>query len=245
MAEGASYRIRDCGDRALTIELGAGIDAAINARVLALDDALGASGLAGIEETLPTYRSLLVVYDPEILPRASLREWIAAHWPPPERRAGATRRWRVPVAYGGENGVDLAGLARAAGLTERQFVARHAGRDYRVYMIGFAPGFAYLGGLDPALHASRLADPRPTTPAGTVSIGGAQTGVAPPLELPSGWRLIGRTPARSFDPARAEPFLFAAGDLIRFEPIPPADFEALSRAAAAGDTVARVETIDG
>lgn len=238
------YRLLDCGDRALTIELGRAVDPAVNEQVVALDRALGAAGLAGLLETVPTYRSLLVLYDPERLPRATLAAWIAGHWPPPASADGGRRRWRVPVHYGGAHGADLDALAAGAGLTPDAVVALHAGRDYRVHMIGFAPGFAYLGGLDPRLHASRRTDPRPKTPPGSVSIGGNQTGVSPPLELPSGWQLIGRTPVRSYDPTRAEPFLFSAGDLIRFEPIDRTDFETLDEAARGGDPVAQAEHIN-
>ncbi|EIZ81824.1 allophanate hydrolase subunit 1 [Methylobacterium sp. GXF4] len=239
------YRLLNCGDRALTVELGKTVDPAVNAQVIALDEAIRGAGRPGLLETVPTYRSLLVVYDPELLPRVELAALIAAHWPPPEAKTGAGRRWRIPVNYGGEHGADLASLAAGVGLSPEEVVALHAGRDYRVYMIGFAPGFAYLGGLDPRIQASRRTDPRPKTPAGSVSIGGNQTGVSPPLELPSGWQLIGRTPARSYDPARAEPFLFTAGDLIRFDPIGRAEFDALSEAARAGETVATLERIDG
>lgn len=239
------YRLLDCGDRALTVELGRAVDPVVNARVVALDEAIRGAGRPGLLETVPTYRSLLVIYDPELLPRTDLAALIAAHWPPPASAAGSVRRWRVPVLYGGEHGVDLADLAAGAGLSQDDVIALHAGCDYRVHMIGFAPGFAYLGGLDPRLHASRRTDPRPRIPAGSVSIGGNQTGVSPPLALPSGWQLIGRTPARSYDPARAEPFLFAAGDLIRFEPIDHATFDDLSAAAQAGATVATMERIDG
>ncbi|GJE38668.1 5-oxoprolinase subunit PxpB [Methylobacterium persicinum] len=240
-----AYRLLDCGDRALTVELGRAVDPVINAQVVALDEAIRGAGRPGLLETVPTYRSLLVLYDPDRLPRADLVALIATHWPPPVTRAGAVRRWRVPVLYGGEHGADLASLAAAAGLSEAEVIGLHAGCDYRVHMIGFAPGFAYLGGLDPRIHASRRTDPRPRIPAGSVSIGGNQTGVSPPLELPSGWQLIGQTPARSYDPARAEPFLFAAGDLIRFEPIGHAAFDAMSAAALAGETVATMERIDG
>ncbi|KNY24492.1 5-oxoprolinase subunit PxpB [Methylobacterium sp. ARG-1] len=239
------YRLLDCGDRALTIELGSEVDEVVNARVLALDDALCAAGLAGLLETVPTYRSLLVLYDPDVLPRASLAAWVAEHWPPPDTDVGRRRRWRVPVHYGGEYGADLESLAEGAGLEPAEVVALHAGRDYRIYMIGFAPGFAYLGGLDRRLHASRRTDPRPKTPAGSVSIGGNQTGISPPLELPSGWQLIGRTPARSYDPGRPEPFLFAAGDVVRFDPIDLATFDELTAAARAGDLVATMEVLDG
>lgn len=239
------YRLLDCGDRALTVELGQAVDPAVNAKVIALDRALCGAGRPGLVETIPTYRSLLIVYDSDLLPRTDLATLIAEHWPPREESAGGTRRWRVPVHYGGEHGVDLESLAAAAGLTPDEVVDLHAGRDYRVYMVGFAPGFAYLGGLDPRLHVSRRTDPRPKIPAGSVSIGGNQTGVSPPLELPSGWQLIGRTPVRSYDPARAEPFLFAAGDLIRFEPIDRTAFDAMSEAAAKGTLIATMETLDG
>jgi KipI family sensor histidine kinase inhibitor len=223
-------RVLLAGDTALTLELGDVIDPKINARVLALDRALAETGLPGIVETVPTYRSLQVHYDPERLAASDL---IAAarrlahtlgERPPPGRS------WRVPVAYGGEHGIDLEAVAARTGLSAEQVVARHLAGDYRVYMIGFAPGFAYLGGLDPVLHLPRRETPRLKTPAGTISIGGIQAAVAS-IEAPSGWHLLGRTPARAFDPARDEPFLFAVGDRIRFERISADDFATLSRRA--------------
>ena len=123
------YRLLDSGDRALTVELGRAVDPAINAQVIALDAALRGAGRPGLLETVPTYRSLLVLYDPDLLPRADLAALIAAHWPPPDGATGSLRRWRVPVHYGGAHGADLADLAAGAGLTPEAVIALHAGRD--------------------------------------------------------------------------------------------------------------------
>lgn len=237
-------RLLDAGDGGLVVEFGRDVDEAVNARVIALAAAVEALELPGLVEVVPTYRSLLVLHDPVALPRARLREAVLALCPPPVEEAGPRRLWRVPVAYGGENGVDLDHVAAVNGLTTQEVVRLHAGATYRVYMIGFAPGFAYLGGLPEPIHTSRRVDPRPRTPPRSVSIGGRQTAVSPPLGLPSGWHLIGRTPVRSYDPRRADdPFLFKAGDLIRFEPVDQAAFERLDIAAEAGERVAEVEQL--
>jgi len=229
------------GDCALTVELGDRIDPAISAAVIALDRAIAEAAVAGIGDVVPTYRSLLVFFDPVVLPRRRLIERIKALWPPVGAEAVPRRRWRVPVAYGGAHGVDIGFVAETHGISEARVAELHAAATYRVAMIGFAPGYTYLAGLDPALATSRRAEPRRTTPPGTVAIGGVQTAIAPPLALPSGWHLIGRTPVRSFDPARAQPVLFEAGDEIAFEPIDAAAFEALAARAASGDPVALCE----
>lgn len=241
---GMPLRFLDAGDRALVVELGDTIDAAINESVIALDDRLQDSGLAGIVETIPTYRSLLVQFDPALLPRAALKAHIIGLWPPPPRPVARLRLWTVPVCYGGPHGEDLPAVAARHGLTEADVVALHSGATYRVYMIGFAPGFTYLGGGPPALFTDRRTDPRPKTPAGTISIGGRQAAISPPLELPSGWHLLGRTPVRSYDPERGgRVFLFAPGDRVRFVPISADDFDALSHRAEAGEIVA--ECVEG
>ncbi|MFO1149914.1 MAG: 5-oxoprolinase subunit PxpB [Alsobacter sp.] len=237
-------RLLDAGDGGLVVELGHDVDEGVNARVLALAAAIEDLALPGLIEVVPTYRSALVLFDPVALPRARLREAVAALAPAAVAGGGRRRRWRVPVAYGGEHGVDLDGVAEHHGLTTDEVIRLHSGATYRVYMIGFAPGFAYLGGLPDAIHTSRRVDPRPRTPPRSVSIGGRQTAVSPPLGLPSGWRLIGRTPVRSYDPLReGKPFLFEAGDLIRFEPIAPAAFDRLSVLAEAGEIVAEAEEV--
>ncbi|MDQ0474581.1 5-oxoprolinase subunit PxpB [Labrys wisconsinensis] len=241
----AAPRFLDAGDGGLVAEFGDEIDAALNERVMALDAALAARGLPGVTETVPTYRSLLVLFDPLVLPREQLVREILALRPAP-RGAGRSRsRWRVPVCYGGECGVDLEHVAGLHGLTPDEVVALHAGAEYRIYMIGFAPGFAYLGGLPERIHTSRRTDPRLKTPPRSISIGGRQAAVSPPLEIPSGWHLIGQTPVRSYDPGRESPFLFEVGDAIRFEPVDAAAYREMLAAAEAGEPVAVREDADG
>ncbi|MEA1830550.1 5-oxoprolinase subunit PxpB [Methylobacterium durans] len=234
-----ALRILPCGDTALTVEFGDTIDPALNAAVLALEARVLAAGLPGLVETVPTYRSLTLHIDPlETDPaavEAAVRDLARGALPVPARR----RLWRVPVVYGGEHGIDLDAVAESHGISPRVVVERHAAPEYRVVMLGFLPGYAYLAGLDPGLALSRRPNPRPVTPAGTISIGGAQALVAS-IAAPSGWHLLGRTPVRSFAPSRDPVFLFEPGDAIRFVPTDPGRWEALDRAAAAGDMVAEL-----
>jgi KipI family sensor histidine kinase inhibitor len=235
----ATPRILACGDAAISVEFGDVIDPALNARVLALDAALAADPVAGVIETVPTYRSLLVHFHPLETDVALLLARIDAacrRAVPPRREV---RRWHVPVVYGGAFGMDLDDLAARHGLSPGELVARHAGAVYQVYMIGFMPGFAYLGGLDPALATPRRVEPRMETPAQSVSIGGAQTAISS-VAGPSGWHMIGRTPARGFMPGRDPVFLYEAGDEVVFEPIPERDWAALDAAAARREPVANL-----
>lgn len=232
-------RLVPAGDTALVVELGEGVSLAVNARVRALDRAVAAAGIAGVIETLPTNRSLLVIYEPLTLAYRDLCraiERLVAELPPEPAESGG-RSWVVPAIYGGAFGVDLARVAETLRSSEAEVIARHAGRAYRVFMIGFQPGFCYLGELDPALAISRLDEPRAEVPSGTVSIAGVQT-VINSVAAPSGWNLIARTPARLFDPRRAAPFLLAPGDEVRFRPVPHDAWDALDARAASGDPVA-------
>lgn len=232
-------RLLDAGESGLVVELGDAIDEGVNRQVIALAGALEARALPGLRELVPTYRSLLILFDPLVQPRARLREEVRALWPPRPDAGARHGFWRVPVIYGGAHGVDLDHVARLHGLTTGEVIELHAGAAYRVYMIGFAPGFAYLGGLPEAIHTSRRTDPRLKTPPSSISIGGQQAAIAPPMEIPSGWHLLGQTPVRSYDPRRGErPFLFSAGDAIRFVPITDGEYQAMGRAAEAGDLVA-------
>lgn len=232
-------RCLPCGDTAVCVEFGNAIDPLVNARVLALDKRLAELDLRGVVETVPTYRSLLVHYDPVEIGFSDLTSRLleASQDLPAEVASG--RVWRIPVVYGGAFGADLADTAARLSLSEAELIARHAAPTYRVYMIGFLPGFAYLGGLDPALAVPRREVPRERTPAGTISIGGAQAAVAS-IEAPSGWHLLGRTPVRNFMPGRDPAFILAAGDGVRFEPVPAERWDALDRAAASGDILAEV-----
>lgn len=239
-------RFLNAGDAGLVVEFGGEINESINEQVIALDEALTSLGLHGVRETVPTYRSLLVLFDPLLLARETLRDEIVALLP--ESRSTRRNRslWTVPVLYGGPSGIDLDAVAATHGLTPDEVVRLHSGAEYRVYMIGFFPGFAYLGGLPERIHTSRRAEPRLKTPPRSISIGGVQAAVSPPIEVPSGWHLLGQTPVRSYDPKRKErPFLFAAGDRIRFRPISVTDYTEMCAAAEAGEVVAAREDADG
>lgn len=231
-----SPRILPCGDTAVAVEFGSDIDPRINARVLALD-ACAKDVVRGIVETVPTYRSLLVHYDPVAVDYDTLSRALLdlSRDLSDEPREG--RLWRVPVVYGGAFGIDLDEVAARHGLTPVQLIDKHAAPVYRVYMIGFVPGYTYLGGLDPTIATPRREVPRARVPAGTISIGGIQAVIAS-IEAPSGWHLLGCTPVRSFMPDRDPIFLFEAGDRVQFEPIDASRWEALDRAAAAGEPVA-------
>jgi len=232
-------RVLACGDSALSVEFGDTIDPDINGKVLALDEILRLRAPAGLLETVPTYRSLLVQFDPTSTDVDALAVFLAAEAQRVAPRAATGRRWRIPVVYGGPFGIDLEEVGARHGLTSRQVVDLHAMALYRVYMIGFLPGFAYLGGLDPTIATPRRESPRLKTPPGTISIGGVQALVAS-IEAPSGWHLLGRTPMRNYMPRRDPAFLLQPGDGVRFDPIPAERWAALDAAAEAGEWVGEV-----
>ena len=232
-------RILISGDSAVTVEFGATISAELNARVIGLDRALTASAFEGFIESVPTYRSLIVHYDPTVITFGALSKHLLALAAETGAAPPSTRRWRLPIVYGGEHGVDLDAVARSAGLSADEVISIHSGALYRVYMVGFTPGYSYLGGLDARIATPRLTSPRLMTPAGTVGIGGEQTGVQC-LAGPSGWNLIGSTPVRTFHPMREPMFLLEPGDSLSFDPVPTRDWEALDRAAAKGEILAEL-----
>jgi 5-oxoprolinase (ATP-hydrolysing) subunit B len=234
-------RLIPCGDAAVVAEFGTEIDPAISDRVLALDRALAAAPHPALREAVPTYRSLLVYYDPVLTDFRALSAYILEQAGGLSNEPVAGRHWRVPVVYGGDYGIDLVSVAARTGLSEAEVVRRHMASQYRVYMLGFLPGFSYLGGLDPALATPRREDPRLVTPPGTVSIGGIQAGIQC-LEGPSGWHLLGRTPVRTYNPRRDPMFLIAPGDAVTFYAIAPDDWSALDARAEAGDPVAESAT---
>ena len=232
-------RFLPCGDAAVTIEFGTDIDPATSARVLALDAALNAEAVPGLIETVPTYRSLMLQFDPLTFDYEGLVRRVAALAATLDAAPQRGRCWRVPVVYGGSFGIDLAAIAERHGLTAAQLIDKHAAPVYRVYMIGFMPGFTYLGGLDPTIATPRRTDPRPMTPAGVISIGGIQALIGGQA-MPSGWHILGRTPVRTFMAGREPAFLIEAGDEVVFEPVEAARWEALDRAAEAGEPVAEL-----
>jgi KipI family sensor histidine kinase inhibitor len=235
----APPRILPSGDTALTVEFGRSIDPAVSRQVLALDRNIAIEALTGVLETVPTYRSLLVHYDPVLVGFKALSESLLALAQRPVPDETRIRRWRVPVVYGGEYGVDLDDVARAHNISTADVIAKHTGCEYRVAMIGFTPGFAYLSGLDPAIATPRRESPRTETPPGTISIGGVQACVQC-LAAPSGWHLLGRTPVRTFHPHRDPVFLMEPGDAVNFQAIAANEFASLDRAAQRGEIVAEL-----
>ena len=229
-----TVRFLSAGDRALVVEFGEHVDRALSDDVLRLDASLRASGLAGVVETVPTFRSLMVHYDPVVTSRADLERSIAGQL---DRRSGPrsdATLWRVPVCYEGEFAPDLVEVARLAGLTPSEVIGLHSGGRYHVYMLGFLPGFPYMGDLPDRLALPRRADPRVRVPAGSVSIATNLTAIYP-YESPGGWHLIGATPIRLFEPERPRPALLAPGDMVKFEPIDTASFVSIKKAADRGD----------
>ena len=226
-------RFLSAGDRALVVEFGNRIERALSDDVLRLDASLRSSGLPGVVETVPTFRSLMVHYDPVATTRADLEHAITSLLDRlPDPRATATL-WRVPVCYEGSFAPDLGEVANRTGLAPGEVVALHSGIPYHVYMLGFLPGFPYMGDLPHELALSRRADPRLRVPAGSVSIATTLTAIYP-YESPGGWHLIGVTPIRLFDPARSRPALLAPGDRVLFEPVDAAAFASIKKAVDNG-----------
>jgi inhibitor of KinA len=220
-----SYRVVPAGDSALLVEFEERIDPAVNARAIALADAVQAAGLAGVRDVVPTFRSVAVYFDPVHTNGAALLACIERHAQAPSAPVTESREpIRIPVCYGGDVGPDLADVAAFAGMSEDEVVVAHTSPAYRVFMLGFVPGFAYLGIVDERIAIPRLTTPRVRVPAGSVGIAGVQTGIYP-AETPGGWRLIGRTPIKPFEPDRADPFLMKAGDTVQFYPIDRGEYD--------------------
>jgi inhibitor of KinA len=232
-------RLLDAGDGAVTIEFGDRIAQDLVARVRALDQvlvaALARGDLPGVVETMPTFRSLTVLYDPLQTRRSALDPVLSALLAQAEHAPLASgRRWRLPVCYGGGFGADLADVAAATGLSADEVVQRHAGCEFSVYMIGFMPGFPFMGDLPAALNMPRRQEPRLRVPAGSVAITGSLTAIYP-WQSPGGWQLIGRCPVPLFDAAAPAPSLLAPGDTVCFEAVTPARLAELETAIAAGE----------
>lgn len=228
-------RILDLGDAALTLVLGDRVDLALNARVLAARDALGE--LHGITDVVPTYRSLTVHFNPAIVDREKVMAKLsdAAESSFSQATSGVGARWRLPVLFGGTHGPDLAEVACATGHSEKDVVETLCSLDLRVFMIGFQPGFPYLGELPEWLRLPRLSTPRNAVPPHSVAIAGAQAAIYP-WASPGGWHLIGQTPLRLFDLAVPErPALLVAGDSVQFTPVGVDEFARLAAAEEAGE----------
>lgn len=221
------------GDGALTLEFGDRIDSALNARVIAARDALAAQQLDGISDMVPTWRSLTVHFDPLRLDRERLGELLLRCADAPPQESALAIRWQIPVAFADDFGPDLANVAQATGRSPAAVIDALCSTDLRVFLIGFLPGFPYLGELPDWLRLPRLATPRAAVPANSLAIAGAQAAVYP-WQSPGGWHLLGRTPVRLFDVGNADrPALLAPGDTVRFRPIDRLEYDRLAAAVAA------------
>lgn len=225
----SNFHLAPLGDRALLIHLGEAIDEETHRLVRAVSARLSEHPVEGLIEIVPAFASVAVHYEPSQVPNGDRQQAPYARFaatietllnnlavetlPPP-------RTVEIPVRYGGDDGPDLDEVARQHGLTTDEVVQLHTGATYRVYMLGFAPGFAYLGGLPNAIATPRRAEPRTSVPAGSVGIGGSQTGIYP-LASPGGWQLIGRTSLRLFDAGHEPPTLLSVGDVVRFRAVAP------------------------
>jgi TIGR00370 family protein len=222
------------GDTAVSAVFGDRISEEVNQTIRAFQLLLTERKVPGIVETVPTYCSLMIHYDPDRIScdrlLGTLKELAAsidtAALPPSEVL-------EIPVLYGGEMGPDLAHVAENAGISEEEVVKRHSAPEYLIYMLGFTPGFTYLGGLDPSIETPRLKTPRVSIPAGSVGIAGKQTGIYP-IASPGGWQLIGRTPVRMYDPLRETPILPRAGQYIHFFPINEEEYRKIEAEIEAG-----------
>ena len=227
-------RFLPAGDKALSVELGNSITPEINRRVRNLFLAIENQRIPGIVDLVPTYRSLLVYYDPLRLTLSKLEERLAALEQHLDQAAVKPPEVvEIPTLYGGEHGPDLGHVAEHNGLTPEEVIQIHSGTDYLVYMMGFTPGFPYLGGMSERIATPRLQTPRTVIPAGSVGIAEQQTGVYP-VESPGGWQLIGRTPVQLFDPRREPPVVVGAGDYIRFVSITEDDYHDIQQQVQAG-----------
>ena len=212
----AKPKIVPLGDSALLVQFGDEIDITINQRVHALAALIDASSLDGIVGAVPAYATLLIHYDPLILTYSQINKWTRAKLDQAQDATSRNpRRIEVPVRYGGEYGIDLEYVAELHHLFVDDVIRIHSEKTYTIYMMGFTPGFPYMGRLDDAIVTPRLETPRTRVEAGTVAIAGSQTGIYP-IESPGGWRLIGHTSLKPFDPKSESPFLFAPGEKVRF-----------------------------
>jgi len=225
MYEKVKYLI--AGDRGLVVEFGDKIEEQVNSKIRSLTVAIDREGIIGINETIPTYRSLMVIYDPMIIELAKLIGAIKSiitrmH----ELKLPDAKVIEIPTLYGGEYGPDIEFVANHNKISIDEVIKIHTDREYLIYMIGFTPGFPYLGGMSDKIEAPRLQNPRTKIPAQSVGIAGKQTGIYP-IESPGGWQLIGRTPVKLYDPCREQPVLLNAGDYIKFVQIDENEYKSI------------------
>ena len=237
-----NVRFLPAGDTAVIVEFGDRIDRVVSDRVLRLSALVRAANLPGVVETVPTFRSLMVHYDPLATTSAELNAAVEKLLDSSRGEAKPVKLWRIPACYAASHAPDLAEVAQRTGLSAAEVVRLHSGTRFHIYMIGFVPGFPYMGDLPEPLVLPRRADPRIRVPAGSIAIATNMTAIYP-LESPGGWHLIGATPIRLFDLRRPRPALLSPGDAVRFEPIAVSEFDAIRAAVAADAYQVPCETI--
>jgi len=215
----SEIKVKISSDRSVSVEFANEISVRINREIRAFMMLLGDAEILGIVEVVPTYRAVLIHYEPDVLPYDELiRHIYEIIEKTKDIDIPRSEVVEVPVCYGGEYGPDIATVAKNAGISEKKVIEIHTQPAYLIYMLGFTPGFAYMGGMNKKIATPRLSSPRVRLEAGSVGIAGEQTGIYP-IASPGGWQLIGRTPLVLFDPKAENPFLFKAGQRVRFYPI--------------------------
>ncbi|HCD71729.1 5-oxoprolinase subunit PxpB [Thermovirga lienii] len=246
LLEEATYpRILHAGDSCVVVEFGSTISLDINGQVQSLRRALENKNIPGIKELIPTYRSLAIYFDPLEIPLEKLKSTLTSLSTMDEENitTGGTLIV-IPVCYGGELGPDIENVAQHNNLSVEEVIEIHSRPDYYCYMLGFTPGFSYLGGMDERIATPRLETPRTLIPAGSVGIAGKQTGIYP-IDSPGGWQLIGRTPLKMFDPKSEKPTLIEAGYWVRFKPISFEEYQSISSEVAKGTYLPEILTKEG
>lgn len=238
-------RIKITGDKSVAVQFGDEISEDINTRIRAFDEVLTEEQIDGINETVPTYCALTIHYAPEKIRYKELKERLEAllavnH----TAHRIAIQVMEIPVLYGGEYGPDLEYVAEYNHMTPEDVIRIHTSAEYLIYMLGFTPGFSYMGGMDDSIATPRLKTPRVLIPAGSVGIAGKQTGIYP-IDSPGGWQLIGRTPVRLYDAERDNPILLDAGLRVRFIPITEAEFQRITARVEAGKYHCRTYVKEG